>query len=54
MISQLIDMRVFLNKIEISVNSNVMWFSGIPDGVMDWEVVIDRLGDSDNIFDILM
>ena len=54
MISQLIDMRVFLNKIEIGVNSDVMWFSGISDRVMDWEMIIDRLGNSDNMLDILM
>ena len=47
-------MRVFLNKIEIGVNSDVVWFTGIPDGVMNWKVVIDRLGCSDNALDILV
>ena len=47
-------MRAFLNKIEIGVNSDVVRFSGIPDGVMNWEMVIDRLGDSDNMLDILI
>ena len=47
-------MRAFLNKIEIGVNSDVVWFSGIPDGIMNWKVVIDRLGGGDNALDILV
>jgi len=50
----LIDIRAFLNKVEIGDNSDVVWFSGIPDRVMNWEMVINRLGESDNILDILV
>jgi len=54
LISRLIDMKAFLNKVEIGVNSDVVWFPGIPDGIMNWEIVIDILGCSDNTLDILV
>ena len=47
-------MKTFLNKVEIGVNSDVVWFSRIPDGIMNREIVIDRLGCSDNMLDILV
>ena len=44
-------MKAFLNKVEIGVNSDVV---GILDGIMNWKVVIDGLGCSDNALDILV
>ena len=47
-------MRTFLNKVEIGVNSDVVWFSWIPDGVMDQEVVVDGSSNGDDTLDVVM
>ena len=50
----LIDNRALLNMNKIGDNSDIVWFSGIPDGIMNQEIVINRLGYSDNMLDILV